>query len=152
MGVQVSQFPRAAEISSYHREMARRVISEFSIYTIAHPSALADAVVMSQSTLFEEKKAWTTGCVLWNEAEAAGTAMPILFGDATDCSRLVYWGILANVVVENNTTQYSVERLREIKGRCPQELELRTTGKRIAPNFIRPYAICRTPPFLPKCV
>jgi hypothetical protein len=31
-------------------------------------------------------------------------------------------------------------------------LELRSTGKRIAPNFVRPYAICRTRPFLPKGV
>ena len=31
---------------------------------------------------------------------------------------------------------------------APQELVLRSSGKKIAPGFIRPYAICETPPFV----
>jgi hypothetical protein len=41
--------------------------------------------------------------------------------------------------------------MRKIKGRhSPQDLLLKSTGKAIAPNFIKPYAICRTPSFLGK--
>jgi hypothetical protein len=33
-------------------------------------------------------------------------------------------------------------------GRTPQHLTLLSSGRKIAPAFIRPYALCRTPRFL----
>jgi hypothetical protein len=75
--------------------------------------------------------------------------MAVVFGDATDCSRLIYWGILTNVVAGDGETRYWVKSMRMIRGaHCPQELVLRSTGKKIAPGFIRPYAICKKPSFL----
>ena len=97
-----------------------------------------------------ERKAWTTGYRLWNEAIGAGSVMPVIFADATNCSRLLSWGILTQVTIEGETTEYSVNAMRRIKGRTPQELELKSTGKTIAPNFIRPYAIVKTPSFIAR--
>ena len=76
--------------------------------------------------------------------------MFILFGDAAYGGELIYWGILVDIKLKDATTEYTVKALKRLpKGHTPQELELRSTGKRIAPNFIRPYAICHTPKFLP---
>ena len=122
---------------------------EFSIYTIAHGAKLAKAARKSRATKFSEAKIWKTGDRLQTKAKSAGAVMPVVFGDATNCRYLLWWGILKTIVIEDTTTHYFVEQVRPIKGKhTPQELVLRSTGKHIAPNFIRPYAICRTPSFL----
>ena len=126
-----------------------KAFSEHCIYTIAHTDKLANAAQQGGLTPFNESKAWVTGQQLWEEAQAAGLGFPVLFGDATDCSRLEYWGLLAAVEIEGESTRFTVERVRPLPGsHTPQELVLRSTREHIAPNFIRPYAICRTPAFL----
>ena len=127
----------------------QQVLFEFSIYTIAHRDKLAKAASRRGATTFSEGKRWKTGYEQWSKAKASGVLMPVVFADASDCSRLIYWGILSDIVIEDTTTQYSVKQMAKIKGlHSPQELLLRSTGKAIAPNLIRPYAICRTPSFL----
>jgi hypothetical protein len=122
---------------------------EFSVYTIAHPGKLAKAASRSGATNFSEAKPWTTGYHLLAKAKAADEVLPVVFADATDCSRLLYWGILTNIVIEGKNARYSFKQTRKIKGRhSPQKLLLKSTDKPIASNFIRPYAICRTPSFL----
>ena len=77
--------------------------------------------------------------------------MPVLLADAADCSHCWYWGLLEKVQVQEGFTAYTYPwiALRELPGNHnPQELTLRNSGKKIAPNFIRPYAICLTPSFL----
>ncbi len=62
---------------------------------------------------------------------------------------MCYWGLLTAVEFQSGGTQFSVDRVRPLEGsHSPQELVLRSTGARIAFDFIRPYAICRTPDFL----
>ena len=122
---------------------------KFSIYTIAHPDKLAKAARSSRAIVFSEAKVWKTGCALWSKADAQGKTMPVVFGDATNCERLLYWGILTKQPeIEGKTTSYSVKALRKIKGHSPQDLRLKSSGKKIATNFRRPYAIVETPPFL----
>ena len=127
-----------------------RVFCAFSIYTIALQEKLDEAERSNRGGHFLERKAWTTGYRLWNEAMNAGSVMPALFGDASNCSRLLSWGILTKITIEGETTGYSVSAMRRIKGRTPQELQLKSTGKTIAPNFIRPYAIVTTPSFIAR--
>jgi hypothetical protein len=75
--------------------------------------------------------------------------MPVLLGDATDCSCLLYWGLLTNIQVTADSTRYSLDEVRRLEGQhSPQELILRRTRRHIAPNFIWPYAIVVTPEFL----
>jgi hypothetical protein len=123
--------------------------SEHCVYTIAHRDRLAEAARRGGPTTFEESRAWVTGRQLWKQAQAAGVSFPVLLGDATDCSRLEHWGLLTGVEIEGGATRFTVDRVRPLlRGHTPQELVLRSTGENIAPNFIRPYAICRTPAFL----
>ena len=122
---------------------------KFSIYTIAHPDKLAKAARSSRAILFSEAKVWRTGCALWSKADVEGKTMLVVFGDATNCERLLYWGILTKQPeIEGKTTSYSVKALRKIKGHSPKDLRLKSSGKKIATNFRRPYAIVETPPFL----
>jgi 5-methylcytosine-specific restriction endonuclease McrA len=74
---------------------------------------------------------------------------PVLFADATDCSRLAYWGLITAIDLDGDTTRYTVDRARPLSGtHTPQELVKRSTGEHIAANYIRPYAVCRTPAFV----
>ena len=124
-------------------------LSEHCVYTIKHPNELAGSARRGGPAPFQVARAWVTGRQLWQQAQAAGVGFPVLLGDATDCSRLEYWGLLTGVEIEGKVTHYTVDRVRPLPGRhAPQELVLRNSGKHIAPNFIRSYAICRTPGFL----
>jgi hypothetical protein len=123
--------------------------SEYCIYTIVHVDILDAAAQQGGPTTFRESRAWVTGRQLWRQAQAAGFGFPVLLGDATDCSRLGFWGLLTAVEIEGEATLYTVDQVRHFpQEHTPQELVLRSTGEHIAPNFIRPYAICRTPDFL----
>ncbi len=124
-------------------------LSDHCIYTIVSGRALAKAFARRGPATFTEKKPWVTGYDLWQKARADGQQFSILFGDAADCSRLLYWAVLTNMQFDESSTVYTIDRLRKLKGeRVPQDLVLRSSRKNIAPGFIRPYAICLTPPFL----
>jgi hypothetical protein len=123
--------------------------SDHCVYTILHPDLLADAARQGGPTTFQESKPWVTGRRLWQQAQAAGLGFPVLLGDATDCSQLEYWGLLTGVEVGDAGTRFTVDRVRPLaESHTPQELVLRSTGEHIAPHFLRPYAICRTPDFI----
>ena len=126
-----------------------RTFSEYCVYTIKQSEELEERAKNRQPATFTVWRSWATGERLWREAVAAKKAMPVLLGDATDCSRLLYWGFLTNVQVDGNETSFSIGQVRAMKDKhSPQELILRSTGRKIKPKFIRPYAICRTPEFL----
>lgn len=92
---------------------------------------------------------WKAAEEILAHAQAEGLVLPILLGDARDCSRILYWGHAERIALRNGRTEYVVDRLRDLDGRhSPQELLLRSRNRRISPGFIRPYAICHTPSFL----
>ncbi len=123
-------------------------LSKYCIYTIVHGDKLPSSG-QRRSRTFREAKRWVTGLRLWRAAQDSGVAMPVLFADARDCSRVLGWGVLNNVELDSDGTSYSVDHIRRFTElRRPQDLRLRTTGKRMAANFIRPYALCFTPAFL----
>lgn len=124
-------------------------ISKHCVYTIRDGKRLNEIAQLGQKRTFTELKSWVTVHDLWQKAVAADEAMVVLSGDARDCSRLLFWGVLTQIEVQDAATQFTVDRIREIQGRhSPHELILRRTGNNIAPRFNRPYAICRTPEFL----
>ena len=77
--------------------------------------------------------------------------MPVVFADEGKIGHLLNWGILTSVEINEKTkkTSYSFKQIRKIKGAYrPQDLRLKSTGKKIAKGFIRPYAVCKELPFL----
>lgn len=119
------------------------------IYTIVDKSRLQDASRDgSVSAPLKEGKPWVRGSQLLQEAKAANKALAVLFADAADCSKLLAWGLVHNIEIHEKTTEFTFTALRTIVDHSPQELILARTGQAIAPQFIRPYAICKTPTFL----
>jgi hypothetical protein len=124
-------------------------LHEAAVYTILHPDKLKQFEQKGKRGSATEGRRWTKGKQMLESAKANGMRMPILFADATDCSRLLYWAELDSIRVGRSGTRYSFHSLRPLGGEhSPQELRLCSTGKRIAKGFIRPYALCKTPEFL----
>lgn len=128
----------------------QRGLSDNCIYTVAHPDRLLGAA-NSKPTHFKENRPWVTGLEMWKLAQKKDLDVPVIFGDSTDCGRLLYWGLLRDIQLVGKTTTYHVGDLRKINGaHSPQELVLRSTGGHISGQHIRPYAICETPFFIKK--
>jgi hypothetical protein len=121
------------------------------VYTIVSRDRLKSARLARDPWRFHEKKRWTTAASLWAEAQEQELRMPIVFGDANHCSRLIGWGVLTDLTVADDGTRSVITDVRTLPGNHgTQELILRSTRQRIAAGFIRPYAICATPSFLAK--
>lgn len=121
----------------------------FCISTIVERQRLAEFALRGRAK-FTQNRAWTSGERLFREAQEAGTAMPIILSDAAyNSETLLLWGILHKLEVKAGQTTVHVRDIQRIRGnRGRQNLTLRSSGEPIKPRFIRPYAICHTPPFL----
>ena len=91
-------------------------MSSCCVYTIRGGKELACVARRRRVPPFIEGKRWVTASKLWHEARKGGEGMPVLFGDATDCSRLLYWGWLTEIAVGDRETSFKVDRLRKFKG------------------------------------
>ncbi|MBI5761311.1 MAG: hypothetical protein HZA46_22600 [Planctomycetales bacterium] len=130
-----------------------QTLFQYCVYAIVQGERLAIAAARGKPVTFQEERAWVTGKVLLEDAQVENLVVPVLLGDATDCRRLAYWGLLTKVQVAEKSTHYTVDRVRELdEEHSPQELFLRSSSRKIAAGFIKSYAICVTPDFLPKCV
>jgi hypothetical protein len=123
-------------------------LSEFCVYTIVNGTILDCDAKQGGAVNYLEKRFWITAVKLLEKARDEGMRMPVIFGDANECCRLRYWGLLIEIDVQDCGTHYTVDSLRKLGKHRTQELVLRSTRKHIAPNFIKPYAICMTPKFL----
>jgi hypothetical protein len=147
-------------IEKWDKEMAKYVaeavevpethcITDSCVYTIIDGKELNRLFKTRGTCSFKEKKRWVTAESKWQKGRSENLNMPILFGDAAHCSHLLYWGLLTELEVRDGGTSFAVDHLRKISGRREtQDLALLSTGKNIAPGFIKPYAICYTPRFL----
>jgi hypothetical protein len=124
-------------------------MTDWCVYTIAHGEGLAKAQRQgAQQVSFQERKRWTGAENRLAVARRQGQRVPVLLADSRRTSRLRWWGFLEDVALSERGTIFRVDRIRQLPGmHRPQDLTL-LTGARIAPGFIRPYALCRTPTFL----
>jgi hypothetical protein len=128
-------------------------VSKYCVYTIVEGEKLTNDFKKQKECCYDEGRPWVSAANLLEESRLTNSRMPVLFGDASNCGPLLYWGWLKDVQVQNGkTTKYKVERLQKIGGKpapqVVQDLVRRKPRINIAPNFIRPYAICETPSFL----
>ncbi len=126
-----------------------RELYNFCISTIVDRHKLEEFALKGHGRV-TEGRAWKTGKLLFDKSRETGRAMPVILSDAAHNSEhLLLWGILQKVEIDGDQTMVQfndVQRIRGNHGR--QELTLRSKGKSIKPNYIRPYAICQTPSFL----
>jgi hypothetical protein len=122
------------------------LLAASAVYTIASPERLF-AAADGADFLFEGKR-WVKAVELRAAASEVGEHVAILFADSRDCSRLIAWTVLVDVVVGALGTNYRIGPLHQVPRSTPQQLVVLTTGRRIADGFIRPYVLCQTPSFL----
>ena len=122
---------------------------DFCVSTIVDRHRLEEFALKGSGSI-TERRAWKTAKRLLDEAHKQEKDMPVIFSDAAHNSEhLLLWGILKKIDIrgDQTTVQFNdAQRVRGNHGR--QELTLRSKGRSIKPNYIRPYAICETPLFL----
>ena len=126
-------------------------LSPFCVYTIRHKKDLDEAYRDNRSGEWTENKVWKTGHRLFLEAQRNGQRMPVVFASADVTDKLVYHAMLSDSVLDevNSTTSYEFTDLAPVKGDLPlSTLRLRSTNRPLSDDYIRPYAICHTPPFV----
>ncbi len=131
-----------------------RPVSRFCVYTIRHTNDLDAAYRQGGDGAFTENTTWKTGRALFLEAQRHREAMPVIFASAEGTDRLIYYAMLSDVRIEETdpdaaTTTYRFTGLTPIEQHLPlRSLTLRSTGRPLSDNYIRPYSICFTPDFL----
>lgn len=127
------------------------------IYTIRQRAALESlerSASSSGSGSFEEHSRWVTGKRLLDEAKCSGKHLAILFAPADEEAGVCWYATLTKIDFAGQgagreTTLYHFQGL----SRLPEELPLDTLvkssdGRPLSRKYIRPYAICKTPPVL----
>jgi len=99
---------------------------------------------------FTENKTWKMARTLFLESQQIGARMPLILSDAAhDSEKLLCWAVLRKIELSGDRTTVEFDGVKKIQGnRGRTDLTLRSTGRPIAPMFIKPYAICVTPDFL----
>lgn len=121
----------------------------FCVYTIASRDHLDAAAAKDSPFANTEGRRWVAAEDYLEKSKSEGVRVPIVLGNAQDCSELLYWGLLTGVELQPSSTRYTVDRLRPLRaGHAPQELVRAKNDEHIAPGFIRPYVLCHTPSFL----
>jgi hypothetical protein len=88
-----------------------------------------------------------------DEARLSGQRLPVVFGCAEgQVIKLVYCALLDEIVLGRRANEITIYRYSQLKPIEPaQPITLLTLqGKRrpLSADFIRPYALCLTPPFV----
>ncbi len=122
---------------------------EFCISTILDRHRLEEFALKGRGNATEGRP-WKTAQVLFVKAKESGEKMPVIFSDAAyNSESLLLWGILQKIEIDGNRTALQFNNVKRIPGKHHRrDLILKSSGKSIAPHFIRPYAICLTPAFL----
>jgi hypothetical protein len=126
-------------------------LSSFCVYTMRHSAQLQAQARTSGAHVLTERKAWTTGHLLWDQARRSGERMALIFSAAEADLGLIYWATIDDITIDegDRTTTCTYSNLKAITPARPQSsLRLRSTGRPLSDDFIRPYAICHTPAFL----
>jgi hypothetical protein len=116
-----------------------------------HSAKLHAQVKTSRAHVLTEGKAWATGHLLWDQARRSGEVMALIFSAAEDDAGLIYWATIDDITIgeDDRTTICTYSNLKPITpARTQSSLRLRSTGRPLSEDFIRPYAICHTPAFL----
>ncbi|KAF5432109.1 hypothetical protein C5S39_04360 [Candidatus Methanophagaceae archaeon] len=127
--------------------------SKQCVYTLRKRDNLEFIYRSSGTGTFRENKNWKIGYSLFMDAKERQEKMPILFSAAEESSGLIYYALLESITINKEhgiyRTTYSFSHLTPLSDTKPRSsLVLLSTGKPLSNNYIRPYAVCRTPDWL----
>ena len=97
------------------------------------------------STPIVEGKRWAGGLKLFTEARAARQVLPLIFAQN---ATLAFWAEAESIDLGDSSTRYTFTNLRGLKGRRRSDLTVESSGAPLSDDFIRSYALVRTPSFL----
>jgi hypothetical protein len=124
------------------------MLTDLCIYTIKHSDDLRASLAKGGCDTYTERKIWARAKQLLDSAKHSGQRLPILFAPAEGTLRLFAWALL-DQVVPGETSTYSFSELRLfVEPPLKTTLRKASDGEPLAEWFIRPYAICHTPPNL----
>lgn len=116
------------------------------VYTIKH----SDDLVSGRSGTFHEKRAWATAKRLVDQADRKREPVIVLFAAAEKTDKLIAWAVLEDVQITETGTDYTFSNLKKFRPPLrPKTVLRKRNGEPLSAGFIRPYAICRRPKFLP---
>jgi hypothetical protein len=99
------------------------------------------------SAVITEKKRWVTGYNLFLQARDRGEELPLIFAQYAP---LTFWAVARDITIGESTTDYQFAHLTPLQGRRRSDLVVASTSAPLADEFIRSYAIVRTPDFLSR--
>ena len=112
------------------------------VYTIIAPERLDRAVRDNKS--LHEKTRW----VMAERLTLKGRRLAVIFADARECEKLLAWGMLTNIRVHENGTEFGVGKLYRLGALKRTRLTVASTGEPIPDAHIRPYVLCKVPEVL----
>ncbi len=124
--------------------MSKRPALDTCIYTIVHTDKLDEVYRQGGSGKFTEKKEWPTAKKLLVQAQREGKKLLIFFAPAEATAELIYYAKLEAIDIDTNGTTYEFSELTPYD-EPKTSLVVVSTDKPLHVDFIRPYAICKTP-------
>lgn len=124
--------------------MSKQSASDTCIYTIVHTDKLHSVYRQGSSGKFTEKKRWSTAKTLLIQAQRHGKKLLVFFAPAEATDKLIYYAKLESIDIDTNGTTYKLSELTPYD-EPKTSLNVVSTGKPLHVDFIRPYAICKTP-------
>jgi len=123
-----------------------RDLFKSAIYVNASSDRLRDASRGSKPSVpITEKKRWATGLRLLTEARKRGQELPLIFAHYAP---LTFWALARDITLHDSTTDYQFTNLQPLHGHRRRDLIVESTDLPLPDEFIRSYAIVRTPSFL----
>jgi hypothetical protein len=122
--------------------------SDICVYTIKHSDDLNELLLTTKAGTFREYKNWKGAKTLFDESVLSDKKLIIIFSPAESTAYLHSWAIITDIIIstDNKYTDYSFSGLTKFDFKYKKsDLLLSSSNKNVDPNFIRPYALCKTP-------
>jgi hypothetical protein len=120
--------------------------ADYCVYTIRHSSVIKKfSLSEGPHPLDTKKKPWTGAKQMIADALKQGKVVPLLFAPAEETTNVVACADLMSVKT-GRTNSCTFGKVRYLSPMLKKTQLKKRDGTRIDINFIRDYAICRTPP------
>jgi hypothetical protein len=139
------------QTNSHQNKHMNHQLFNYAIYTIRDSKELDRIYKHGCNGQFTEKRKWKEGLSLFEQAKQSDARLPIIFAAAetTISGGLIYWALITDLNATENSTTYIFAELRPINSNPPlSSLRLKSTGKSLSDDFIKPLAYVHTPSFL----
>jgi hypothetical protein len=119
--------------------------SDFCVYSIRRMQTLEKWHVEGRAASFEINQRWTAAFRHLGDARRRNLVMPILFAPSEITKFVVGKANLSSLEVDKLRTKVHFDNFKLLRNPFKKTSLVKHDGKPLNRNFIRPYAICKTP-------